>query len=154
MSIGVPLGRNIRQVGDEPQDVNMGAAVFVCFRNREISDMVVKPFPRASKPAKGTMCPSNHCVLNRALVPAPVGPKHHLIAELRRVIGDRVEHEEPLPTRGFEGLDLEASVPPPHRAAACSRLDNPPELGPTSGIQLATKLLEGPLERANRGCVT
>ena len=133
----------------------MGATVFVRLGNREVSDMIIKPIPGPPKPAKGAVCPSNHCVLNRALVPAPVGPKHHLIAELRRVIGDRVEHEEPLTTRGFEGLDLEASVPPPQRAAACGRLDNPPELGPTGGIQLAPEVLKDALKRGNRGgCVT
>ena len=100
------------------------------------------------------MGPSNNRVLNRALVPPPVGTEHHLIAELRRVIGDRVEHQEPLPTGSLEGFNLKASVPPPHRTGACGRFDHAPELGLAGGVHLATKVIEGALERANGGCVT
>ena len=111
MSIGVTLRRNVRQVGDEPQNVHVGAAVFVCLGDREVSNMVIEPFPGPPKPTKGTVCPPNHCVLNRALVPTPVGPKHHLVTILRGVIRDGIEHQEPLPTSGFKRFNLKGGCP-------------------------------------------
>ena len=155
MSIGVPLRGDVRKVGNEPENVNVGATILMCLRNREISDVVIETLPRPSKPAEGTMGPSNNRVLNRALVPPPVGTEHHLIAELRRVIGDRVEHQEPLPTGSLEGFNLEAGVPPPHRTGACGRL-RPRAKTRTyrRDSTWPTKVIEGALERANGGCVT
>ena len=154
MGIGVPLGSDVRKVGNEPENVNVGATILMCLRNREIPDMVIETLPRPTKPAEGTMGPSNNRVLNRALIPAPVGPEHHLIAMPGGIISDRVEHQEPLPARSFESLNLKPGVPPPHRTAACGRLDHAPKLGLAGGIHLATKVIKGALERANGGCVT
>ena len=112
MSVGVPLRGDVRKVGDEPENVNMGATILMRLRNREISDMVVRTLSQGQpKPPERTVGPSNNCVLNRTLIPAPVGPEHHLIAELRRVIGDRVEHQEPLPTGSLEGFNLKGGCP-------------------------------------------
>ena len=154
MSVGVPLGRHVRKMGNEPKNVNVGTAVFVRLRNCEIPDMVIEPFPGTSKSAERPVGPSNHCVLNRTLVATPVGPKHHLIAKLRGVVRDGVEHQKPLPARSLKGFNLEAGIPPPDSGRPSRRLDHAPEFGLAGGVYLATEGIEGVLERTNRGCVT